>query len=181
MPAKLLVTALITLGACAPRPDAPPASDSATAGAPAADAPSEAATAAGVGKYRIGSTLASMKGEFTSVTGNDTLQADCDYVRGRVGATPLFLMISHDTLVRIDIRDSTLATAAGIRVGSTESEVRRAYPDVSERPHKYVIGKYLMALADERAGVLFETDSVGLVTSYRVGWLPYLRYIEGCS
>ena len=85
-------------------------------------------------------------------------------------------------IVRVDITAPGVPTeAAGIEVGATESQVREAYgARVSSSPHKYTNGRYLTISADSDHRVVFETDGER-VTRYRVGRLPEVEWVEGCS
>ena len=54
---------------------------------------------------------------------------------------------------------------------------------VKSEPHKYVRGGHYLVVpspADSDAQLVFETDGKR-VTSYRVGRLPEVRWVEGCG
>jgi len=92
-------------------------------------------------------------------------------------------MFTDRGLVRMDVLDRGRRTAAGVGVGSTEEAIREAYGTAVEAtPHKYTDGKYLTVPgpSGDRA-LVFESDGAGAVTTYRVGALPEVAWIEGCS
>jgi len=107
---------------------------------------------------------------------------ECRYATG--DRFPGHIMFEGNRVVRVD-GDSTVATGAGIRIGSREDEVRRAYPDLREEPHHYVTGHYLIVMPDAPQDtvhrLVFETDSAGTVTALRGGVHPQVQYVEGCA
>jgi hypothetical protein len=133
----------------------------------------------------IGMTLADV-GRVLGVTLTKNLydeESTCSYA---AGALPegLGLMLEADTLVRIDVRDTTIATREGARVGDTEARVKSLYPGIVTQPHKYTgpEGHYLVFTprGDARHRLVFETDGTR-VTEWRVGRVPEVEYVEGCS
>lgn len=98
-------------------------------------------------------------------------------------AGPLSFMVVDGRVVRVDVREPGLRTAAGVGVGSSEAQVQAAYPGGTEvTPHKYTgpEGHYLTVVPREGAALIFETDG-STVTRYRAGILPPVAYVEGCS
>jgi len=90
-------------------------------------------------------------------------------------------MFSDERLVRVDVREGTRPTEAGVRIGDSEARVSEVYGDrVSVTPHKYTQGHYLTVATGSGSALVFETDGE-LVTSYRAGLLPYAAWVEGCS
>jgi hypothetical protein len=87
--------------------------------------------------------------------------------------------------VRFDIRDTTVATETGARVGDAESRIMSLYRGrVSVQPHKYTgpTGHYLIVTQPEDSTLrtIFETDGQR-VTTFRVGRMPAVGYVEGCG
>jgi hypothetical protein len=87
-------------------------------------------------------------------------------------------------ITRVDVVDpSRIATGAGIRIGSTEDEVRRTYGDrIQVATHEYdPNGHYLTLDTDGEAGnlLLFETDGMK-VTQFRSGEQDSAAAVEGC-
>jgi hypothetical protein len=84
-------------------------------------------------------------------------------------------------LRRIDILTPVFATAAGIRVGSTEARVLAAYPGVLERiPQFYVPDQDNLVLSKGRSKLIF-TLTDGKVTEISTGRKPEIDYVEGCA
>jgi hypothetical protein len=142
-------------------------------------------TVHGVGPLRVGMTLAEARkalgGALVIPRGADTL--GCDYVTWRGGPRGLHVMIDEGRIARVDVDSTSLATAAGARVGDSEERIRRLYPGrVAVTPHKYEDGHYLTvnAAGDSSFAIVFETAK-GRVTRYRAGRRPAVEYVEGCS
>ena len=92
-------------------------------------------------------------------------------------------MIEGDKFVRIDVRRDDVAAPGGGKVGMRKAQVAALYAGIEEEPHKYTDGKYLSIAASGVAPtkLVFETDANGVVTEWRVGLLPEVDYVEGCS
>lgn len=86
-----------------------------------------------------------------------------------------------------------ISTPAGIRIGSTEAEVRRAYPNAQVEGHRYAAApaRYFTVwtsgsvnadyVQDPAArGLRFVTDESGRVVEIHGGG-PSIQYVEGCS
>jgi hypothetical protein len=143
--------------------------------------------AMGIGPVRAGMTLNEAR---TAVSPGMTLpaptEAECDFIRPVGGPPGIAFMVIEGMIARVDVRDSTIATADGARVGDPESRIRAMYGDrVVVQPHKYTDGRYLIVPKgpgpDTLYRIVFETDSAGRVTEYRSGRMPEVEYIEGCS
>jgi hypothetical protein len=111
---------------------------------------------------------------------------ECNYV-GFAGDSSrgVQFMLTYDTIVRVDVNDSTVKTSHGVGIGDTESKVEEAYLGrVRIEPHKYEDGHYLVVsgatATDSSFGLVFETDGKN-VTRYRAGRLPEVQFVEGCS
>jgi hypothetical protein len=72
-------------------------------------------------------------------------------------------------------------TAAGIGLGSTESEVLAAYPSAEVSAHTYLeYGHYVDVYGPDRTtAIRFDTDR-GVVVRVAVGRVPQVLYVEGC-
>lgn len=88
------------------------------------------------------------------------------------------LMFVDGKLARIDVRRRGLSFN-GVSVGSTEAEVRAAFPKLTVEPHKYTDGRYLNVKLSPTTGVVFETDKAK-VTRLRLGSFPAVSWVEGC-
>jgi hypothetical protein len=113
----------------------------------------------------------------------------CDHVTPAFaeGAEPSMLfMVEQGRIARVEVRDATVATAAGAKVGDPRSRVESLYRGrVRVEPHKYTEGKYLIVPLgkgrDSLYRLVFETDEKGKVITFRSGLYPQVEWIEGCS
>lgn len=116
------------------------------------------------------------------------LNPECDYARVKDVRGDMYFMIIEGVLVRIDVdgrapggtvRGETLNNMLGVDSGV--DEIRDAYGDrVTTRPNKYGVGTdYVVDLGADR-GAVFETEE-GRVTSFRVGQMEQVLWVEGCS
>lgn len=181
----IVLAALIGSMACQPKDQRP------------ADQPGGAATTSledawkvsmrGYGPIRTGMTLS----EAAAAGGRPFSElmlgsVECDYVffAGDSIEGNAHFMVVNGQIARVDVSDSSIATAEGARIGDSEQRIQELYAGrVSVEPHKYVDGHYLIvapAAPDTNHAIIFETDG-SRVTSYRAGRLPEVRYIEGCS
>jgi len=113
-------------------------------------------------------------------------------------SSPSFMVITYQpdgpnlpfldgTIERIELEPNQ-ATLSGIRIGSTEADVRAAYGDRLEvTPHKYTFdqgGEYFTFVptdaADKNYRVIMETFD-DRVTQIRSGLLPAVEFVEGCA
>jgi hypothetical protein len=110
---------------------------------------------------------------------------ECDHIRPPGSPPGVLIMTVGGEVARVEVSDTTVATAAGARVGDTEARINALYPSrVQTGPHKYVDGHYLVvrrgADADSLYRLVFETDGQR-VTRYRGGRVPEVEWVEGCS
>jgi hypothetical protein len=102
----------------------------------------------------------------------------------------LELMLTGRRISRIEVYPTVVkrdvVTLGGIRLGSSEADVRAAFgSNVTELPHAYVPGgKYLTISYDsgkyKGKGIRFETDEFGVVTGFYAGKRREISYVEGC-
>jgi hypothetical protein len=116
---------------------------------------------------------------------SEPADSQCGYITSPAGPPGVRFMVVDGRVVRVEVRDTTVATDAGARVGDVEERVESLYRGrVRVTPQKYTQGHYLTvtpaAPADSQFRLVFETDS-GKVTSYRAGLLPMVEWVEGCS
>ena len=138
----------------------------------------------GVRGLRIGITAAALRTALAMPPAATAAEA-CTYLDRPNIPVRLYFMLVSDTLVRIDVRDSTVLTAEGARVGDSEARVTELYAGrVTTQPHKYTgpTGHYLVVTSpgDTTHLIVFETDGER-VTNYRVGRKPEVQWVEGCS
>jgi hypothetical protein len=152
------------------------------------ESPSNALTADGLGKVKIGMTFAEAeKALGTALKPRDETQVpQCYYTShaDEAEAGVIYMLENAGTITRIDVKsNSTIRSTAGIGIGSTEAEIHAAYGDgVIVQPHKYLgeDSHYLsIDSADHSHAILFETDK-GVVTTFRAGVHPSVAYVEGC-
>ena len=120
---------------------------------------------------------------------------DCWYTHRVDGVDPqVSYMIQKGVVVRIDVDNSELGklgaadphvvTDKGVRIFSTEEEVKQRYGGALETsPHPYMeeAGHYMKFLrSDGQRGLLFETQ-MNQVTNMRAGLPNAISLIEGCS
>lgn len=153
----------------------------------------------GIGPVVMGMTLAEATaavGRRVAVDPNSLIAGDdtdlCGSALVEGGPEGLSFMVNRDRpggewrIVRLDVSDGgTIATGGGIRVGSTEEDVRRVYgKDVRTEPHAYTgpKGHYMVLDVDGPGGMklLFETDGTKVLT-YRSGLEGAVEAIEGCA
>lgn len=108
---------------------------------------------------------------------------DCYFLRPSNGPKGLSVMVANGTIVRIDVQEAPTATPEGARVGDTEKRIIEIYGEgVEITPHKYVDGGHYLTVptGDPTKRIIFETDG-RKVTYFRVGMIPHVEWIEGCS
>ena len=179
--ANCLTTMLALLAACGG--DSRLARDTADTSAPPVER--WRVSALGIGPVRVGMTLE----EANEVLGGqlappEPLESACDYVVPKNLAADVAFMVVDDRIARIDVRDSTVLTESGARVGDSEGRIQSLYPGmVTSEPHKYLSGGHYLIVAargDTLHELLFETDG-RTVTEYRAGRLPEVEWVEGCG
>ncbi len=141
----------------------------------------------GIGEVRVGMTVkqaAKAAGVKLVPSYNDN-NNECRYVQPQSGLKNIGMMVSKDRIVRIDIyKGSSIKTLKGAGIGDSEARIKSLYPGrIEVSPHKYTKGHYLTFVPADRADqnrIVFETDG-RKVLNYRVGKLPDVEYVEGCS
>ncbi|MGQ2940886.1 MAG: hypothetical protein ACT6Q7_06995 [Blastomonas fulva] len=94
-----------------------------------------------------------------------------------------YAIVEEGVVRRITVSDESKAKLVeGIGPGSTEAQVRAAFPSFVAEPHKYVDApaKYLTQPGTDPR-LLFEIDDKGMVSLVHVGIMPTLAYVEGCA
>ncbi len=140
----------------------------------------------GFGPVQAGMTIVQADAALGGILSIPARPAECDYVRPRTGLRHIAFMVENGRIARVDVLDSSsVATAAGARIGDTEARIRSLYSGrVTVTPHKYTDGRYLTVTplnpADSAFRVVFETNGTKVVR-YRSGVRPAVEYVEGCS
>ena len=139
-----------------------------------------------VGPVQVGMTIAQARVALGDSSATGTAD-ECTYLESAKLPSGVAAMLSKGSVVRIDVRSTQVRTASGVGLNDTEDRVRAAYKGhIKVAPHPYEgdDGHYLIYTpsdsADRQYQIIFETYK-GKVTSYRVGILPHVGYIEGCS
>lgn len=136
----------------------------------------------GLGDIELGSGVDEVRDAWPDELEGDDSEA-CFYLSTqmhRPAAAPA-LMFEDGRLVRFDVDTPALSAPGGGRVGMEAEEILDRYGDDVERvPHKYTQGEYLRVEHGDSV-LLFETDEQGVVTEWRVGTVPQVDYVEGCS
>ncbi len=143
----------------------------------------------GIGPVKVNMTL----DQASAATGmrfqlvEPDLGTDCRYAEAEGGPVGLRFMVIGGHIARVDVSDhpspSPIATVSGIKIGSTEDEVKAAYRDaIEETGHPYLeTGHYLVYKSSDPAlGLIFETDGQR-VTRFRSGLAGAVQAIEGCA
>jgi hypothetical protein len=138
----------------------------------------------GVGPIRVGMTAREALAA-AGAGGEDTNpDSACHFLDVAKMPKRLYVMVESGIVTRIDVRDTSVATAEGARVLSRQDSVLATYAGrVQVQPHKYSRGwSYLVVTppGDSLHRIVFEGDG-NLVTMYRVGRVPSVEYVEGCS
>jgi hypothetical protein len=189
-----VLLAVLLLAACARAGDgtADSVGASATAGTTSATTTPPSPTSAvgwtvtenGWGPIRAGMTIAEARAALGGEL-SEPANRECDHVRPPRGPEGVLIMMVDGRVARVEVSDTTVASAAGARVGDTEARINALYPGrVQIGPHKYVDGHYLVVRrgpgADSVSRLVFETDG-RRVTRYRSGRFPEVEWVEGCS
>ena len=170
-----------------PRAAAVDATPDSLAGSPAAGDEPWRVSPVGIGPIRAGMTQseahAALGGDQTALAA--TTGEGCDHVALTGLPDGVLAMVLEGRVVRIDVRDSTVASDRGVRVGDSEARVEALYAGrIRREPHKYTDGSYLIvapdAPADSAYRLIFETEGAR-VREYRAGLLPAVAWVEGCS
>ena len=163
---------------------APAPADTSASPAPAVDAPSGSGMVAfdGIPPLRVGMSASDARAAL-GIPAQAASGAACSYLDTK-GKSHAYVMMEKDTIVRVEVRDKSLATQAGVRVGDSERRALDLYAGrVTVQPHKYVpAGHYLVVTtpSDASLRLVLETDGKR-VTAYRVGREPAVEYVEGCG
>lgn len=153
---------------------------------PAPAAPYVYATDYGIGDLRAGMTLDEATRavpDISIIAGTDSVA--CSYLNWPSAPAGVLVMFDGGRVARVDIDSVGVRTEAGAQVGDSEARIDSLYAGrVTTMPHKYTDGHYKvvkpMRAADSLFRTIFEAEG-GKVTRYRVGKLPQVEYVEGCS
>jgi hypothetical protein len=141
----------------------------------------------GLGPVQVGMTLAEAV-NMGLLNENPNMKKDCDFVFPAVGAgipDNVGVMIVKGKVARIDVDTGSVTTEDGAKIGDTEDRIKSIYDgDVQIEPHKYIPGGHYMTVMGDSASagkaIVFETNGK-VVTNFRAGRLPEVKWVEGCS
>lgn len=138
----------------------------------------------GIGPLRAGMTVAqansAIGGGFAAPKG---YSGGCGYAVLVKGPSGLAVMLEDGKIARVEVRRGGIATAAGARIGDSESRIKSLYAGrVTSTPHKYVTGGHYLTVtpSDPANRIVFETDG-SKVTEYRAGRTPQVEQVERCG
>jgi hypothetical protein len=110
----------------------------------------------------------------------------CGYAVLVKAPSGLAVMLQDGRIARFEERSGGIATAAGARIGDSESRIKSLYGNaVTTTPHKYVQGGHYLTVtppspADSAYRTIFETDG-RKVTEFRSGKVPEVEQVERCG
>jgi hypothetical protein len=141
----------------------------------------------GLGPVQVGMTLAEAV-NMGLLNENPNMKKECDFVFPAVGAgvpDNIGVMIVKGKVARIDVDTGSVTTEDGAKIGDTEDRIKTIYDgDVQIEPHKYIPGGHYMIVMGDSASagkaIVFETNGK-VVTNFRAGRLPEVKWVEGCS
>ena len=141
----------------------------------------------GLGPVQVGMTLAEAV-NMGLLNENPNLKKECDFVFPAVGAgipDNVGVMIVRGKVARIDVDTGSVTTEDGAKIGDSEDKIKTIYNgDLQIEPHKYVPGGHYMIVMGDSASagkaIVFETNGK-VVTNFRAGRLPEVKWVEGCS
>jgi hypothetical protein len=139
-------------------------------------------TDGGIGKLRVGMTVAEAKAAvpgFSVPASRDSTA--CTYGKANSFPAGVWVMVEGGKVVRAEVRNGDVATSTGARIGDSEARINTLYPNATSSPHKYTPGgHYLTVPGSGNNRIIFETDGQKVV-SYRAGVRPQIDYVEGCG
>jgi hypothetical protein len=137
----------------------------------------------GIGPIRAGMTVAqanaAIGGGFAAPKGGTS---GCTYAVLTKAPRGLWVMLQDGRVARVEVRNGSIATSTGARIGDSEARIKQLYPGVAVTPHKYVAGGHYLTVpgSDPANRIVFETDG-SKVTTFRSGRTPEVENVEGCG
>jgi hypothetical protein len=179
-----LVALICSATGCAVKTENP--ADTSVA-APETAIPSIAVAPNAYGPLRVGMTVAqaanTLGGGFAAPAG---YSGGCGYAVLVKAPAGLAVMLQDGRIARFEVRSGEIPTAAGARIGDSESRIKSLYGTaLAVTPHKYVQGGHYLivtppAQADSGFRTIFETDG-RKVTEFRAGKSPEVDQVERCG
>lgn len=135
----------------------------------------------GLGPIHLGMSQSQLKKLGFKLSENPSGYDKCVEVT-LVSNEKIIVMLENDKVTRISSYDSSLKTQSGVKVGATETQVKKAYGlHLQVNPHKYdENGHYLVVKSHTgKYAIVFETNGVK-VTAIHAGLESSAQYVEGC-
>jgi hypothetical protein len=154
-----------------------------------------AVTVEGYGPVKFGMTLAEAERALGAKLTMYYLEEDpkaCGTGRRADGRNAdVYYMVEDGRVARVEVvtldtgtpTSPPVRTVKGIGLGSTEAEVKAAYPGVKVEPHPYLEDAghtMVVKSADGKRAFIFDTDTKRVI-AFRAGVYPQVGYIEGCA
>jgi hypothetical protein len=132
------------------------------------------------GLVTFGGKLKAIEKKVGEKAKGETGDKGCDFVTFKKYPEIKF-MVEDGIVTRADALSPQIQNKLQIRIGTSLEEVKRRYPAVEIKPHKYDdTGHYLLFKSkDGKRAILFE-EGGGKVTDTRAGIEPSVEYVEGC-
>lgn len=142
----------------------------------------------GYGQIHIGVSLQEARSLLGAALGQDESgggQACMNLPYAAEAGQTLYVMVEEGRVTRITAVESGSAvrTPEGVGVGSSDAEVRAAYPQAIEEPAKYAPSPahdLIVWWTPNESGMRFEIGADGKVAAMHVGGQSIL-YVEGCA
>jgi len=149
---------------------------------------------AGLGPIRIGMSVSELRAlldiDLTlQIGGVDDGVGSCAWITSpELGPISMLGQTTGDddaTITAISVYNTgPWATPSGLRIGSTEEEIRSAVAgQFDEQPHAYIAGNYIFfqpSDPDDPFGIKFETNGHEAFAVH-VGYHEWISYVEGCA
>ena len=186
----LLITSLLTLGACSDANKTPDkTTQAAQSSPPKLQEAHDLSPFAGFASARFGSDETAVRAAWNgSLRDGGGTSDSCRQLFQEprpAGGFGVSFMLEQGRFVRYDVDSRERKAPRGIQVGSSATQIRATYPGhFEEQPHKYVEGArtfIVTPFVESPARLVFETDANGVVTRWRIGLPPAVFYVEGCS
>jgi len=188
----MLMASVLTVSIAACAEERPPATDSPAvvqvpeSSSAAAESPYVFVTEVGIGDLRADMTLAQAQGiapDLRLIAGTDS--TECSYLEWPSAPAGVLVMFDEGRLARFDVDSAGVRTQAGAQVGDRAARLDSLYAGrLTRQPHHYTDGQYFVVTplraADSLFRLIFEVEN-GTVSRYRVGRMPQVEYVEGCS
>ncbi len=132
------------------------------------------------GFVTFGGKLMAIEKKIGEKAKGETGDKGCDFVTFK-RYPGLKFMVEDGIVTRADAISPEIQNMCQIRIGTSMEEVKRRYPKVEVKPHKYdEKGHYLILKSkDGKSAIVFE-EGGGKVTDTRAGLEPSVEYVEGC-